>query len=278
MKILAIVVTYYPEKNLLKKNINAFIEYVDKVLIWENTPESEKLSSRFIHDEKIEYCGDGINSISHALNYGWKYAKRNGYDYLLTMDQDSILVNFTLVKEYVKQHYREKALLSPHINMPNIKPVISIVNNIRVTRVDGLITSGSLFYIGLLDILNGFNETLSIDGIDTDLYLRADQLGIPSYRINNYNLVQRFGEPQIRYLFGKRYELTTYSAHRLESILQSHIYIMRKYRNMSAQTKKYIVRHYVVGRIRDVIFFESDKMSKIISLCRGIIKGLFVKL
>ena len=93
MKILAIVVTYYPEKNLLKKNINAFIEYVDKVLIWENTPESEKLSFRFIHDEKIEYCGDGINSISHALNYGWKYAKRNGYDYLLTMDQDSILVN-----------------------------------------------------------------------------------------------------------------------------------------------------------------------------------------
>ena len=44
MRILAIVVTYYPEKELLKKNISAFIDHVDKVLIWENTPEQEKLN------------------------------------------------------------------------------------------------------------------------------------------------------------------------------------------------------------------------------------------
>ena len=69
MKILAIVVTYFPEKELLEKNISAFINDVDRVLIWENTPDEKKLEYRFIDNSKIEYCGDGINSISHALNY-----------------------------------------------------------------------------------------------------------------------------------------------------------------------------------------------------------------
>ena len=93
-KILAIVVTYYPEKDLLEKNVQAFINQVDKVLIWENTPSPDKLDYRFITHEKVEYHGDGINSISRALNYAWEYANENGYDYLLTMDQDSFFENF----------------------------------------------------------------------------------------------------------------------------------------------------------------------------------------
>ena len=75
MKILAIVVTYYPKKELLEKNVNAFIEDVEKVLIWENTPSSDKIQYRYLTGNKIEYCSDGTNSISRALNYGWQYAK-----------------------------------------------------------------------------------------------------------------------------------------------------------------------------------------------------------
>lgn len=78
-KILAVVVTYYPDEELLTKNIQAFVNDVDKVLIWENTPESEKLNYRFIQNEKIEYRGDGVNSIARALNYAWRYAKEKGY-------------------------------------------------------------------------------------------------------------------------------------------------------------------------------------------------------
>ena len=117
MRILAIVITYYPEKELMEKNVSAFIDDVNKVLIWENTPESDKLKYRFIEHEKVEYCGDGINSISHGLNYGWHYANNGGYDYLLTMDQDSILINFAAMKEYVKSHIYERIIIGPSLNM-----------------------------------------------------------------------------------------------------------------------------------------------------------------
>jgi len=52
-KILAIVVTYFPEKDLLEKNISAFIDYVDKVLIWENTPEKQRLQYRYTNTQKL---------------------------------------------------------------------------------------------------------------------------------------------------------------------------------------------------------------------------------
>ncbi len=274
MKILAIVITYFPEKELLEKNVAAFIDDVDKVVIWENTLEPEKERYRFVNHEKVEYYGDGINSISHGLNFGWKYAKQNGYDYLLTMDQDSVFVNFVIMKEYAKRHLHEMVLLSPHLNQANTQKLSVPIGEIKKTQVDGLITSGALFCIGLLDRLNGFNEKLAIDGIDTDLYLRADMLGIPSYRINNCNLIQRFGEPHVFFFFGKKCEFSIYSASRLESILKTHIYLIRKYKNMSILTRRHIIRHYIFEKIRDVILFEDHKLSKIKAILVGIYKGV----
>lgn len=276
--VLVIVVTYYPDEKLLRRNISAFIDDVDKVLIWENTPEEHKLQYRFVEHEKVEYCGDGINSISRALNFGWKYSKLNGYEYLLTMDQDSVLVNFSIMKEYIRRHPNEMTLLSPHINKSNIISSPIPDGNIGITRVDGLITSGALFSIRLLDKLGGFNDKLAIDGIDTDLYLRADMLGIPSYRINNCNLIQRFGEPNVRFFLRKRFEFSEYSASRLESILKSHIFLIRKYNNMSLSTKRYIIKHYIIDKIVEIILFENHKISKVKSVFVGIIKGFVMSL
>ena len=274
MKILAIVVTYYPEESLLKKNINTFIDHVDKVLIWENTPESEKLSFRFIHDERIEYCGDGVNSISHALNYAWHYAKRSGYDHLLTMDQDSVFENFQYFKRYGEEHLGEKVLLGPCYNSDSC---VQRKNN-TATKTETLLTSGTLLNITVLDELGGYDEQLAIDGIDTDLCLRANRMGIYSYRVENCNLIHRLGKPQVKHLFGKQFLLSSYSAKRLESILKTHIYLIRKHKNMSKEVRKYIIRHYIVERIRDIVLFEDDKFKKITYMIKGIVKGLLVKI
>lgn len=273
MKILAVVVTYYPEENLLNKNINAFIEYVDKVLIWENTPDNEKLSYRFIYDEKIEYCGDGINSISHALNYAWHYAKNNRYDYLLTMDQDSVFENFQYLKRYGEEHLGEKVLLGPCYNSDSC--VLS--KNNTAIKTETLLTSGTLLNIAVLDDLGGYDEQLAIDGIDTDLCLRANRMGIYSYKVENCNLIHRLGKPQVKYLFGKQFLLSSYSAKRLESILKAHIYLIRKHKDISKEIKKYIIRHYVIERIRDILLFENDKFNKVTFMLKGIIKGLLIK-
>ena len=65
-RILTIVITYFPEKNLLEKNISSIINEVEKILIWENTPADKRVGYRLPPNGKIDYSGDGINSISHA--------------------------------------------------------------------------------------------------------------------------------------------------------------------------------------------------------------------
>ena len=163
MKILAIVVTYFPEKDLLLNNVNAFINEVDHVLIWENTPESERIQHRFVQHEKVEYCGDGINSISHALNFGWKYAKDHDYDYLLTMDQDSQWEDFSdFLHRTVYDPEAPGGIWGPLHN--GVKP--------EVMERDTTMTSGMLIKISLINRIGAIQSVIqrtptSIGGIQS---------------------------------------------------------------------------------------------------------------
>ena len=149
-RILAIVVTYYPEKDLLERNVQAFINHVDKVLIWENTPSPDKLDYRFIEHEKVEYYGDGINSISRALNYAWEYANEYGFDYLLTMDQDSYFENF--------DYYISKTVLNPKVPEGIWTPQMNgeIVSE-DFEEIDIPITSGMLASVKIINTIGGWN-------------------------------------------------------------------------------------------------------------------------
>lgn len=270
-RILAVVVTYYPEKELLKNNIAAFIDDIDKVLIWENTPEDKKLQYRFIENPKVEYCGDGINSISHALNYAWKYADTHGYDYLLTMDQDSVFQNFAELKEYAYRHSNQMMLLGPwysvkkNLSQPSVK-------------VEALITSGMLVQMKILNSLEGYNEALTIDGVDTDLCLRANQKGIYSYQITSCFMQQRFGQSLVKIHNGKEHHFYSYPARRLRSIVKSHIYLMRKYPNMSLEMRNNIKDRYIINRIKNILLFEDQKICKIFAIFMGVVEGKTMKI
>jgi rhamnosyltransferase len=270
--ILAIVVTYYPEKELLERNIAAFIDEVDKVLIWENTPEDQKLLYRFINHPKADYCGDGINSISHALNYAWQYAAKYGYDYLLTMDQDSVLFNFEILKEYAFSHSEKMMILGPSFSQADTEG-----ESLTAKKSEEIITSGTLIPVKVLDCLGGYDENLTIDGIDTELCLRANLQGIFSYQVYGCGLRQKFGQPQIKYYRGRKILINSYPAKRLRSILRVHIYLMRKYPNMSDYTRNHIKKHYIKNRVKEILLFEDKKIPKCYNLAMGIIEGMLIK-
>lgn len=189
------------------------------------------------------------------------------------MDQDSVFENFQYLKRYGEEHLGEKVLLGPCYNSDSC--VLS--KNNTAIKTETLLTSGTLLNIAVLDDLGGYDEQLAIDGIDTDLCLRANRMGIYSYKVENCNLIHRLGKPQVKYLFGKQFLLSSYSAKRLESILKAHIYLIRKHKDISKEIKKYIIRHYVIERIRDILLFENDKFNKVTFMLKGIIKGLLIK-
>lgn len=262
--ILSIIVTYFPEKELLEKNINSIIHSVDKVLIWENTPSDQRESYRFINHIKVEYHGDGINSISHALNHAWRFAKANGYDYLLTMDQDSYFENFP---RYLRQTILNKEV-PKGIYSPSIEGRI-VVGDFE--EINMPITSGMLIPVALIDQIGGWNEEFKIDSVDDEFCLHAHMLGIKTFVVNGIVLQHRLGIPVTRKFLRHTITLRNYPPHRLLHIYKNNIILVRKYPQFPYIRKKL---YNWLKQIIWITLFEGNKAKKLIAILRGCIAGL----
>lgn len=267
-KILAIIVTYYPEKELLERNIQAFMEHVDKVLIWENTPSPDKLRYRYMTHEKVEYYGDGINSISRALNFAWKYANDKGYDYLLTMDQDSYFENFAYyIQKTVYCETAPKGIWTPQMNGEKMTAAYE--------EIDIPITSGMLASTKIVNTIGGWNESYTIASVDDEFFLQAHRCGIKKYKVMDASLLQRFGITQVVTVLGHKLELRNYSPQRLYDIYRNNIILIRKYPQIDYLRKNFF--HYWLKAIVLVFLFEKQRFSKTRYILKGIISGLLNK-
>ena len=144
IKILAVIIVYNPDINLLLKNINALIENVHGLLIWNNSPNNFDANSLVKLDDKIivNSYNDNIG-ISKALNIAWHYAKDIKFVYLLTMDQDSVWINF---KGFLEKFYS----FADKVNI--FGPEYDLQNNVNsICEREYRITSGMLVALELLD-------------------------------------------------------------------------------------------------------------------------------
>ena len=86
MKLASVVVFYNPSDDNIN-NINAYKNIVDRVYVVDNSDDD---IVRLKDDKVIKYIKLGQNlGIAKALNVGAEHAIADGYEWLLTMDQDS---------------------------------------------------------------------------------------------------------------------------------------------------------------------------------------------
>lgn len=272
MKILAIVITYYPNRDLLERNIHAFVDHVDKVYIWENTPEQEKSQYRCVNHEKVKYIGDGINSISHGLNFAWKCAQENGFDYLLTMDQDSVFLNFeTFLYTTIENNKKQCCITGPAVTESEKFEYNPLISQCGIQN--HLITSGMLVPVKILDTIGGYCEDFSVDAIDADLCVKALDAGYMVYRNGNGVLLQQFGESSKHWLFGKVYNCRNYSARRLYGIFRNHLILYRRHK--SIQTLKLFLGYF--NFLTPMVIWENHRCRKMKAVYSGIKDGLLFK-
>ena len=89
-KVAAIIVSYNPDSNLFD-SINLLLNQVEKVIIVDNGSKEKYVKYiKSINEDKIEIILNKENlGIATALNIGVRKALENGYEWILTMDQDS---------------------------------------------------------------------------------------------------------------------------------------------------------------------------------------------
>lgn len=269
MKLLAVVVLYYPNINETISFIDRYINDVDKLILWINTPEVDKLEIPILsqHQNKTLIMGTGKNEgIGYALNKGIEWALNNGFSHILTMDQDSC---------FEKGHFKKYRNFISLCNENNILvycPRLATIHKSLNTSLIDLkftITSGSIINLSLFKIVGLFREDFFIDGIDTEYSIRGRSLGYRTVMINNCILKQRFGEARIS-KWG--FMSSDYNAFRTYHMVRNHIIIWKLYPLLFSFNDAFKI--YVFQRSIKIILSEDNKLIKLKAMYFGINHGL----
>lgn len=277
MRLVGIVITYFPNFSELKHNIISYIDDVDVLIIWENTPDSQKKYSTKdlqVISSKIIILGGGNNiGIGSALNQGAKWLLNNGYDYLITFDQDSSFGPDMLrqYKKNVSENKNSEIGIFGSNYISNEKLAYENENNFLIANE--CITSGSIFHKSIFQKGLFFDENLFIDAVDFEYCYRAyKKANLKTAIITNIVLNHKIGYSDKSFLSKIS---DNYSAFRTYYLIRNQIYIWRKYPDLFGFKRKiHLVVKYIGLRYISVLFFENNKFSKLKSITKGIRQGL----
>lgn len=264
MKIPGVVVLYNPTNGDLQ-NINSYIEYVDKLYVVDNS--DKPLKETF--DKKIEYIfNNGNLGIAKALNIGVEKAINDGYNWLLTLDQDSVL-NKGIFEEVFKvienEDTSDAAIITPwHKTKLDVeKPTQKIDYPLDV------MTSGNFVNLDVVKKIGNFKDELFIDGIDIEFCLRIKKYNYKIIRLNYIEMEHNLGDIEYHKLFGKNWMCTNHNYIRNYYMARNYRYIKDEYIDVAPEFCKTLVKYK--GIMFKIFMFEKDKYRKIRNIFRGIL-------
>ena len=229
--ILAGVVTlYYPRLEYLH-NIRTYAEYLGTVYIVDNTPDSNKefkaeLSVAIPHAKYVSEMNN--HGVAHALNLGLEAARKDGYRWLLTMDQDSSFTPAQAARYFssINNHRDENvAILSPSHSTPEEDdgPCVYVEKDI-------VWTSGNMVDVNMAEAIGGFDEKLFIDSVDHEYCLRAKLKGYKILQARNCFMTHEVGDERL-VGFRKRKKRSFHSPKRMYFMIRNTFYISELYGN-----------------------------------------------
>ena len=174
-----VVVIYNPELNVFD-NISSYVNQVSKLYIIDNSHGiNNTLVERLKCFKTAEYIYNNSNiGIAAALNIGARKATTEGFDFLLTMDQDSV-ASSEMVKtltEVMVSSDKIGIVAAEHVNLD----VREIPKEKFTTEILYTMTSGNLLNLAAYLAAGGFKEELFIDHVDHEYCLRLNSRGFKS--------------------------------------------------------------------------------------------------
>lgn len=278
MKLAACVVLYGINDSTVE-NIKTYAPYVDELWAADNTDEVQE-----DYLDKIRAIGSHIHiipmggnqGIAAALNKGIEAANNAGYEYVLTMDQDSYFDSDTLVK------YKEKAakffdqdekIIQVGIHNSGDDPS-DLATNCEDTK--WLITSGSIMRVKDTVKIGSFLEKLFIDEVDREFNYRAAKEGYKFKRVLDLTLQHHLGDPIKGKILGKSFQAMGHSKVRKYYIARNSTYLMMEFPELKKEYSRYLLKMKI-----KTLLVEPDKFTKLRYMSMGqrdAKKGKFGKL
>lgn len=274
-KVAAIIVSYNPDSNLFD-SINLLLNQVEKVIIVDNGSKEKYVKYiKSINEDKIKIILNKENlGIATALNIGVRKALENGYEWILTMDQDSkaspdmVKKMFNVYNSINREERKDILSIFPNFVDERIQSIEENSNMNSYEYVDADITSGNLLRKEVFEKVGFFDDSLFIDLVDTDFCMRLNEKGIKMIKIRDAVLYHSLGESKtIKGILGS-FNTSNHSALRRYYMTRNRFYIWEKYKGLNSFTlnrdKKLFKKEFV-----KIILGEKDKVNKIKMVLRG---------
>lgn len=266
MKLAGVVVLYNPEDDV-KDNIKTYIEKVDKLYVVDNSINSNNID-KLPKSKKIKYINNGDNlGIATALNIACKSAIEEGFDYILTMDQDSKFHDDNLDKliKFIKEN--------KEINIGILTPYHVIKTNVPRPKEEidfplEVMTSGNILNLKAYQEVGGFKDWLFIDSVDIELCMNLRVHGYEIVRLNYSELDHNLGDSKIWDFKIKKIACSNHNYIRRYFITRNTLYVHKLYKKHFPEYCAFL-KGGLKYQVRNILFFEKDKYRKIRNMYRG---------
>jgi rhamnosyltransferase len=262
------IVTYQPDITRLQENLQAAAENLQggPILLVDNGSQNiADIQSLTDNIGNVTLMRNSNNlGIAAALNQLCRQAQELGCEWMVTLDQDSVIQSGMLQEFCNYTDQSDVAIICPRIEDRRLGR-----QHTRLTSgteyVSHAITAGNMVRLKAWQAVQGFTEELFIDGVDFDFCLKLREAGWQILRTNNVCLYQEMGHGRkIALPFHHQMSVLNHSPQRLYYIARNYLWIGRRHHQRLHWSLE------VAKRLFIVLCFERQKWQKLRAMFTGI--------
>lgn len=275
MRAIAVVPTYCPGPDVVQR-VRDLAMQVPVLVADDASPVTSDAALR----EMAAVTGVEITRHAHqagiarSLNAGLARATEHGAAWLLTVDQDSVVPN-----DYAEQMvaFTSIACGIARIGAVGACDVVDASGPIRypvrkeasLQVTDELIQTGTLWSVGALQAVGGFDESFAIDAVDAAACVRLRRAGYTLALAPGARIEHSLGEARTVRLLGRSVLATGHSPERRTSIVRNRLRLLPEELAVSPAQAARSARRLAVNTAL-AITVEEDRWAK----AKGSIRGL----
>ena len=186
------IVIYNPDDTeRFIESLTSVLAKFSRVYLFDNSTEQVRLPT---FGPNVSYITEHKNlGIAYALNRMMERAEQDGFQWLVTMDQDSILPDKILEAYRAHIYDPDVAIICPQV-IDKRRAYMMVKTEPREEFIEECITSGSCTSIEVWKKLGKFDEWLFIDLVDNEFCKRAVVSGYKILQLNSLVMNQEFGK------------------------------------------------------------------------------------
>lgn len=267
MGIGVVIIVYHPDMGKLNQNIVSIMEVCEKIIVIDNT-EGTSLDKDILKLWKnITYISNENNiGIAAALNMGMRILWEDGYEWGLTLDQDSVCPPEFIIeaKKYITD--MTVAILCPQIKYTGWHDNTDRKYTYNIETVKACMTSGSLTRISAWREVDGFDEAFFIDYIDNDFCEKLKQSNYKIMQLNKIVMSHELGESSEKHFLWFCIKFSHHEPWRYYYMIRNHIIFIQRYHTTINVYKECLKVFYTafLG-----LLFEQDRKETLINILRG---------